>query len=98
MEMLPNAVIVTGRPSSDRFVTNWWLRRVLGFQPPVVYARRFQHSTVKVAEYKASVVRMLDLVEFVESDDAQAEMIQKLAPKCKTYTPKVWGSGKGKSD
>lgn len=78
-------VIITGRPSSDRYLTQEWVARELSENPPV--SLYHDNDILEgAARYKASVIRFLGLDLFIESDSEQADVIAELVPSCHVIT------------
>jgi hypoxanthine phosphoribosyltransferase len=75
------AVVITGRPDTDRERTEGWLRQWgHGSLPLECRPARIEHTPDAVARYKAETATRLGCTHFVESDAEQALRIAAHAP------------------
>ena len=77
--------IVTGRPECDRQTTERWLARHCIPHTALYMSNTF--STIKAITHKAKTIDDLGITLFVESDEHQAELIQRLCPSTRVLLP-----------
>jgi len=90
MRPLENFIIITGRPASDRWYTELWLK-MHRIRPKDLYMIPQYGSKITVANYKAKMIQDLNLKAYFENDVEIYTQLKILCPNVKIFLVHVKG-------